>query len=68
MDEIVYSETRPGVMEPRQGLFKRVVHFLAEEFPTERVLGLVTAAALWGIAAWGIHEFLEKLSVAMGTA
>lgn len=68
MDEIVLVETKLGTMEPQPTRLKKVIRFLEEDFPTERVLDLILGAALWGMAAWGLHEFLERISASMGAA
>jgi len=34
----------------------------------ERCFELILATALWGMAAWGFHEFLERLSASMSAA
>lgn len=68
MDEIVLVETRSGVMESRPNRLERFIRFLDGDFPTDRVVELIMAAALWGMAAWGFHEFLERLFASMGAA
>lgn len=69
MDEIVFSETRHGVMEPKRGRLTKLVRFLNNNIDViERYCDLVMAAALWGLAAWGFHKILERLAAAMGAA